>query len=254
MLYFENLSPGKFVEHKNPPLIKITVFVSVRANQPSNKSRFSLILLSDLRLKMDNLSDLQIKALRDIFTIGIGRAASSLNEIITEEVKLSVLSVELCKCAELKEKILSLDQPQLSLIKQQIHGAFRGEASLLFTQDSTLAIMHDIMGSQISTEKLAEFEQEAMCELGNIVLNACLSSLADMLKIELGSLLPTYYVCNSDEIMNHVIATEGQLHIMVLYIELKIERRQVNGQLIFLFSSPSLDELCVQINTFLEKI
>jgi len=203
---------------------------------------------------VDNLSELHLDALSEIFNIGAGRAAASLSEIVSEEVKLSVPSVEFRKCSELNAKVLSLDQTQLGVVKQQFSGEFNADACLIFTEDSALEIMRDMMGSQISVEELAEFEQEAMCELGNIILNACLSAMADMLNIQLESSLPSYSVCNSDEIINSIVDTENQLYVMILHIDLEIERRQVNGRLIFLFSSSSLGVLRSQIDAFLARI
>lgn len=203
---------------------------------------------------MDNLTDLHLDALSEIFNIGAGRAAASLSEIVSEEVKLSVPSIEFRKCSELTAKVLSLDQSQLGVVKQQFSGAFNAEASLLFTEDSALEIMRDMMGSHISIEELAEFEQEAMCELGNIILNACLSAMADMLGFEFESSLPSYTVRNSDEVVNSIAGTENQMYVMILHVDLEIERRQINGRLIFLFSSSSLSMLRKQIDAFLKNI
>jgi len=203
---------------------------------------------------VDKLSDLHLDALTEVFNIGAGRAAASLSEIVSEEVMLSVPAVEFRKSSELDAKVLSLDQSQLGVVRQQFSGAFCAEASLLFTEDSALEIMRDMMGSHISIEELAEFEQEAMCELGNIILNACLSAMADMLAIQLESSLPSYTVCNSDEVIRSIVGTDDLQYVMILHIDLVIERRQVNGRLIFLFSSSSLNMLRTQIEAFLNKI
>ena len=203
---------------------------------------------------MDKLTDLHLDALSEVFNIGAGRAAASLSEIVSEEVKLSVPSIEFHRCSELSAKILSLDQSRLGMVKQQFSGTFSAEASLLFTEESALEIVRDMMGSQISIEELAEFEQEAMCELGNIILNACLSSLADMLNIELNSSLPSYAVFAPDEVIQSIVGTKDQMYIMILHIDMEIERRQVNGKLIFLFSSSSLSMLRTQIDGFLVNL
>jgi chemotaxis protein CheC len=203
---------------------------------------------------LDNLSDLHLDALSEVFNIGAGRAAASLSEIVSEEVKLSVPAIEFRKCSELNAKVLSLDQSQLGVVRQQFSGVFNADASLLFTEDSALEIMRDMMGSHISVEELAEFEQEAMCELGNIILNACLSAMADMLDIQLESSLPSYAVCNSDDVIRSIVGVEDQMYVMILHIDLEIERRQVNGRLIFLFSSSSLNMLRTQLDAFLNKI
>ena len=59
-------------------------------------------------------------------------------------------------------------------VSQQFSGPFDADAVLLFTEENTLEIVRDMMGSQMSIEELAEFEQEAMCELGNIILECLL--------------------------------------------------------------------------------
>ena len=203
---------------------------------------------------MDHLTDLHLDALSEVFNIGAGRAAASLSEIVAEEVKLSVPALEFRKCAEFNEKVLLLDQSQLGVVRQHFSGALNAEASLLFTEDSALEIMRDMMGSQISIEELAEFEQEAMCELGNIILNACLSAISDMLGMQMESSLPSYTVCNADELIQGIVDTPDQEYIMILHIDLEIERRAVNGKLIFLFSSSSLTTLRERIDDFLNNI
>lgn len=203
---------------------------------------------------MNKLSGLQLDALLEVFNIGAGRAASALSEIVNEEVRLSVPSVEFRHCTELNNSMLALSQAQLGMVTQQFSGAFEAEASLIFTEDSALKIVRDMMGSQISIEELAEFEQEAMSELGNIILNACLSALADMLGFELESTLPSYTVCNAEQIIDSLVGQEDQRYVMILHIDLDIEHRQLNGRLIFLFSSSSLHILCERLDDFLGKI
>ncbi|PRC93048.1 chemotaxis protein CheC [Solimicrobium silvestre] len=203
---------------------------------------------------MDKLTDLQLDALSEVFNIGAGRAAASLSEIVNEEVKLSVPAVEICKSADLNAKALSLEQTQFGVVKQQFSGTFQAEASLLLTEENALEILRDMLGSQISIEELAEFEQEAMCELGNIILNACLSAMADMLDIQLESSLPTYNIYSSDEVISDIIETQDHGYVMILHIDLEIERRQINGRLIFLFSSSSLSMLRSKIDNFLQNI
>ncbi|MFZ2525180.1 MAG: chemotaxis protein CheC, partial [Candidatus Ferrigenium altingense] len=141
---------------------------------------------------MNSLSELQLDALTEIFNIGAGRAASSLSEIVGDEVKLSVPCVQLYQSSEINADTLSLNSPRLGAVRQHFSGPFNADAMLLFTEERAMEIVHDMMASQVGIEDVAEYEQEAMCELGNIILNACLSSMADMLDLTLNSSLPVY--------------------------------------------------------------
>ncbi len=203
---------------------------------------------------MNPLPDLHLDALTEIFNIGAGRAAMSLSEIIGEEVKLSVPRVQFFKSSEINAQILPLNGPRLGAVRQQFSGPFEAQAMLLFTEERALEIVHEMMGSQVGVEELAEFEQEAMCELGNIILNACLSSMADMLGIALESSLPRYSVDSSEILLQQMLEMTDNPVMMALHIDLSIEKRHSQGCLVFLLSSTSLRELLSHVDRFVTGI
>jgi chemotaxis protein CheC len=203
---------------------------------------------------VDTLSELHLDALAEVFNVGAGRAAASLSEIVGDEVKLSVPSIEVKKSSEINASIMELTNLKFGVVSQHFSGPFDAQALLLFTESHALEIVRDMMGSQMSIEELAEFEQEAMCELGNIILNACLSAMADMLHISLNSSLPDYKIASTDEIFKSLRSSDEQPYVLVLHIDLSIEKRHSEGHLIFLLSSMSLRSLVEHIEQFLGKI
>lgn len=204
---------------------------------------------------MATLTDLEIDALTEIFNVGAGRAALSLSEIIGDEVRLSVPSLEVLRTRAIDERTLALASSRFAAVTQVFGGPFDAEAVLLFAEVHALEIVRDMMGSQISLEDLAEFEQEAMCELGNIILNACLSAMADMLGITLNSSLPEYAVSSPQEISARLAAGEGDdNYVLILHIDLVIEKHHASGHLIFLLSSTSLNKLVTYVQRYLNNI
>ncbi len=203
---------------------------------------------------MSDLSELHLDALAEIFSIGAGRAALSLSEIVGDEVHISVPSVQVINSEDINATTLSLNSGRFGAVSQYFSGPFNAEAVLLFTEEQALKIVSDMMGSQMSLEELAEFEHEAMCELGNIILNACLSAMADILHFTLESSLPGYRVASADEILHRLKKNSNQPYVMVLHIDLAIEKRHTTGNLVFLLSSTSLTNLVIHINQFLGSI
>ncbi|MFZ6870648.1 chemotaxis protein CheC [Undibacterium sp. Di27W] len=203
---------------------------------------------------MNSLTELHLDALSEVFNVGAGRAAASLSDIVGEEVRLSVPSVEIRKSSEIDVSSMGLQSERFGAVHQTFSGSFEAEAILLFTEEHALEIVRDMMGSQISLEDLAEFEQEAMCELGNIILNACLSAMADMLNIPLNCSLPDYSVATTEEIFRRVSDDLDQPYVLLLHIDLAIERRHSEGHLIFLLSSTSLKDLIIQLERFLGAV
>ncbi|MDP1667023.1 MAG: chemotaxis protein CheC [Methylobacter sp.] len=203
---------------------------------------------------MSNLSEIHLDALAEIFSIGAGRAALSLSEIVGDEVHISVPYVQVINSQDISSTTLSLNSGRFGAVTQYFSGPFNAEAVLLFTEEQALKIVGDMMGSQMSIEELAEFEHEAMCELGNIILNACLSAMADILHFTLESSLPSYRVASADEILHRLKDNSNQPYVMVLHIDLTIEKRHTTGNLVFLLSSTSLTNLVIHINQFLGSI
>lgn len=203
---------------------------------------------------MKTLSELHQDALCEIFNIGAGRAAASLSEIIGDEVKLSVPRIQIFPPSEISAQSLPLNSQRLGAVKQRFSGPFEADAMLLFTEERALQIVRDMMGSHVGIHELAEYEQEAMCELGNIILNSCLSAMADVLGLSIRSSLPQYSVDTPDAILQGIVEQTDQPVMLALHIDLTIEQRQTQGCLIFLLSTPSLKELLVHINGFIGRI
>ena len=200
------------------------------------------------------LTDIQLDALTEIFNIGAGRAASSLSEIVGSEVLLSVPRVEFYLARDINAQVLSLSSARLGSVQQNFTGPFRMAASLLFTEERALEIVQEMLGSQVQREDLVEYEQEAMCEVGNIILNACLSAMADMLSVAFESTLPEYSSDVTEAVIERIVSDIDNPLMLVLHMNMVIEKRGSQGTLIFWLSSSSLQELIDHLDEFLTRI
>lgn len=200
------------------------------------------------------LTELQADALAEIFNVGAGHAAASLSEIVGDEVLLSIPRIAFCRRDQLADNLQSLQGDRLGAVRQDFSGPFTLNASLLFTEDKALEIVREMLGSQVGLDDLPEFEQEAMCELGNIILNACMAAISDMLGIEMSSTLPAYRVDRMEVVLQELTADSGQPLVLVLHIDLTIEKRETHGALVFLLSSASFQDLVAAVDKFLARI
>ena len=196
----------------------------------------------------------QLDALSEIFNVGAGRAASSLSDIVGDEVLLSVPQVEFYRANEVNAKLLSLSSARLGSVKQHFNGPFDLTASLVFTEERALEIVQEMLGSQVEMADLVEYEQEAMCEVGNIILNASLSAMADMLGITFDSTLPEYSSDAPDVVIGRIVADTNNPMLLILHMNMIIEKRRSQGTLIFWLSSSSLNLLILHIDQFLARI
>ncbi len=200
---------------------------------------------------MLELSELQRDALGELFNIGVGRAASSLSQIVRDEVELSAPHIALVRPQDISGTLLGADFTELSMVTLDFSGPFDAKTMLIFPERNALTIIGSMLEEGMSPEELSEYEQEAMCEVGNIILNACISALADLFEVEFHGGLPVHHFGD-----NHTIAafsTNEEDVLLVLQIDLVISKKRIEGRFLFLLSVSSLQALLECVNQFLVK-
>lgn len=200
---------------------------------------------------MLELTELQLDALGELFNIGVGRAASSLSQIVSNEVELSVPLISLVRPSEIAGILLGSEFNEVSMVTLDFSGPFEARTMLLFPERNALAIINNMLEASMSPEELSEFEQEAMCEVGNIILNACISALADLFEVEFHGGLPEHHFSDSDNIAS--FSSSDQDVVLILQIGLIIRQERIEGHLLFLLSVNSLHALLDCVDRFLIK-
>lgn len=198
---------------------------------------------------MTELSELQCDALGEIFNIGVGRAASSLSQIVNDEVLLSAPGVMVVPREKAAEILLGTEFRQFSTVSQTFSGPFDAEAMLVFPESNALEIVRLMVGPHMSVEELSEFEQEAMCEVGNIILNACMSSLADLLHISFDSTLPLHRFGDTNSI--EILEGDEDHMVVLLQVDMKISQQCIQGHILFLLSVTSMANLLSCLGQYL---
>ena len=110
-----------------------------------------------------------------------------------------------------------------------------------------------MLGDSVSTDELSEMEQEALSEIGNIILNSCMSSLSDAFKTSFYCTPPAYHLGTADEVLSINDKQNGGM-LMLCHIIFSMPRAQIDGYLIFLLNLPSFKELIKQVDQFLSDI
>jgi chemotaxis protein CheC len=201
---------------------------------------------------MIQLNDMQRDALGELFNLGVGRAAHSLSQIVRDEVELSAPVVSLMPASEVADVLLGADMRQISMVSLDFSGPFDARSMLIFPERNALTIVSHMLDAGMSPEEMAEFEQEAMCEVGNIILNACVSALADHFRIEFEGGLPEHHFGDSRSLDLFGEVDESQA-ILILRITLAIRHERIEGHMLFLLSVGSLNALLARVDAFLAE-
>lgn len=200
------------------------------------------------------LSELERDALTEIVNIGVSRAASSLRKMIGDQVLLSVPSIEVVNQRRAARLISEREVVELVAVRQDFSGPFSGRALLIFPETNSLELVRAVTGGELSAEEVIEMEHEALAETGNVILNSCLATMANMLKRSLSMTIPE--VLRGDGAMLFEIDENAEAEglVLFLYIDFAVRQRDIRGYIAMLMDIPSLATLKELLDEFILRI
>lgn len=200
------------------------------------------------------LTPLQEDVLKETFNMGVGRASASIGELARCEVSLTVPEAHICELSTLIRKISADEGGKLSAVIQGYSGPFEGTAMMLYSESASLDLVRLIMGSDTPSEQLSEMESDALCEVGNIVLNACLSSLGQLFDAQIETNLPEIITGSTFD----VLTLEGKLpsdkQIVFLKMGFRVATGQLQGYLSFILDTDKIQNLVDSLDRYYEKV
>src|ERR1700744_1744533 len=199
------------------------------------------------------LSELEIDALTELVNIGVSHAAVSLREMVGEEVILSVPRIELVARARAIQILCESEARKLVAVHQTFEGDINGRALLIFPETKSLEIVRAVAGQHLALEDVIELEQEALAETGNIILNGCLATIANMLERSLKMSLPEVLHGEAAHFFNLPPPPEAGDLVLFVYINFAVKDRDITGYIAMLMDMPSLAALKMLLDEFIDR-
>ena len=200
------------------------------------------------------LTEIERDALAEIANMGVSRAAHSLRQMVGEQVLLSVPAVEIVTRQEASRLVERNNANKLVAVQQSFDGPFAGRALLIFPEAQSLELVRAIVGDEHSLEDVIDLEHEALAETGNIILNGCLATIANVLHQTMRVSLPS--IVRGDGAALFEVdgdASKGPF-VLFLYIDFNIKKHDVHGFIALLLDLPSIAALKEIVHDFIRGI
>jgi chemotaxis protein CheC len=204
--------------------------------------------------ELSELSEEERDALGEIANMGVSRAGTGLRQMVGEQVLLSVPAVEIVNRTKAAQLVQGGTARKLVAVQQSFEGPFSGRALLIFPEAQSLELVRSIVGAEHSLDDVIDLEQEALAETGNIILNACLATIANVLRRTMRMSLPS--VVRGDGTMlfdTEAANAEGEL-VLFLYIDFTIRNRDIRGFIALLMDLPSIKALKEIVRDYIRVI
>ncbi|MCA9549501.1 MAG: hypothetical protein KC933_05650 [Myxococcales bacterium] len=203
-------------------------------------------------LARPRLNEAQLDALRELFNIGIGRAAGSLSMVVRQPVDLSVPEVALHHTTSLDVMGALAMEQRLKIVSQEVKGPFRGRSALIFPENGGGAVVRAMVDSDLPPEVVDELQEEALSELGNIMINACVGAMSEVLHARFDVGLPVFNLGSMQALVD--AGPQDQSILLMIRIDMRLSKSNVDGFLAFMLSVDSFVELRDALDGMLQGI
>jgi chemotaxis protein CheC len=199
------------------------------------------------------LSDIQIDVLTELFNIGIGQAAASLSDMTGDNVDLTVPLVSCLALDDAAIELAHMTSPEISAVKQSFSGDFSGSALLIFPEHDSLELVKAILGTDVSLEQLSELEEDALLEVGNVILNACICTISDILGCEIFGEIPIHQQGDCKHILS--MNSDGEeSYVLLLSMVFSIPNHNIKGTISFVVNMGALQKFVLLVDQYVAKL
>src|SRR5690349_9078385 len=129
------------------------------------------------------LTEKQTDAMAELINIGFARTAASLSDLSHQRVLLDAPMVTVTAIEQLPEAVGAFIQDEVATVHQIFSGPVAGDALLILNYEGAVMLTDLLCAQQSSSRRLDESSREALTEIGNILLNACLGMFGNMLQV-----------------------------------------------------------------------
>ena len=189
------------------------------------------------------LSPSELDFLRELGTIGAGRAATALADLLGTRVEISVPQTSLIPIENLAN-ILGGGEERYFVLDMGMGGDVPGRIFLLFPPKDARLLSATLLGKPAEEVNFNDdMFQSALKESANILSGSFIAALADLTNLTILTTVPSLAIDMVGAILDFIFIQIAQTSEEALYIktDLKVSGMDLDGLMLFFPSSESLN-------------
>ncbi|ACK65004.1 CheC, inhibitor of MCP methylation [Rippkaea orientalis PCC 8801] len=194
-----------------------------------------------------------INILQEVINIGVGQAASILNEMIGFHIDLQIPLVQILSFESAKKELEKrLGTDNLSTVELRFTGTLQGSADLVFPTDSASKLVDLVTDETSETSDLDLLKIGVLTEIGNIVISGIMGVISNLLKQEFHYFIPNYIEGNIEQFLDD---KDNAINTTILLARANffIKKMNIRGDIIIIFNLGSFDNLISAIEKFYDQ-
>ena len=199
-----------------------------------------------------DLSPAEMDALVEIINIGVGRAASILNQMVRSAVELSVPSVKVMDREAALAELSAMARGRVASVSLMFSGSLRGGSSMLFPPKSAARLANVLTGSDPDDLELDSMKIGTLSEVGNILLNGIIGSISNIIGGGIRFKVPVFAEGPVQDIILKDV-DESQRILVLAETRFALENLRIHCETLLILGMKSFAELLDAINQMMQK-
>ena len=200
------------------------------------------------------LTEHQTDALTELINIAFARTGAALSDLTGHRVLLEPPTVALHLTTELDAALSRFVPGEVAWIHQVFDGPVAGDAILLLNYEGAVqltGLLTDVPGP---ADRLDESAREVLTEVGNILLNACLGVMGNVLRVHVGFSVPRLRLDTVDDLIDWLREGRGETrYALIIFTKFQVRDSQVNGYLVLVLNVTAFDRLIHEIDEWIAE-
>jgi chemotaxis protein CheC len=194
------------------------------------------------------LTTAQHDAVTELINIGYGRAAAALSELTGRRILLEVPKVVVFPIQQITAALVEVMRGEVASVHQVFSGPVSGNALLLLDHDAAVMLNSLILDEENTSGKLHAAAREALAEVGNIVLNACLGVFGNLLQVQVTFSVPRLHVESVEGVLRSISVNEHELqYALMVHTRFHLRDSEVSGYMVIILGITSFSRLLAEL-------
>ena len=200
------------------------------------------------------LTTSQHEALTELINIGYGRAATALSELTGRRIILDVPKVSVFPIQKITSALAAVMAGEVASVHQVFSGPVSGNALLLLDHDAAVMLNSLILDEQNPGGRLHAAAREALTEVGNIVLNACLGVFGNLLQVQVTFSVPRLHVESVEGVLRSISVKEHELqYALMVHTQFHLRDSDVSGYMVIILGITSFSRLLTELEKWEQR-
>ena len=193
----------------------------------------------------------RIDILKEMINVGVGRGADVLNTMLGSHVRLRVPCLKILSPEELEAELRKSGNERLSCVNLPFKGNVSGVIELVFPAESASKFVIALTSEETDIIDMDSISAGTLAEVGNIVLNAVMGTISNLLGFKLRYSVPSYTEGDYNSLLPVHPSIPGTMVVLV-QTRFAVEKFEVEGSIVVFFEVGSFDKLFVALETTTE--